>query len=219
METIARIRREHLGKGVAIKKIVRDLKVSRNTVRKVVRSDETSFGYERRVQPMPKLGPWVKELERFLEANEGKARRDRLSVLRIYEGLKAWRRRQRSLSPAQAHVPLSFDPGEAYQFDWSHEHAVLAGTTTKVKAAHMRLCHSRMFLLQLYPREGQEMVFDAHDRAFHFFGGASGGHLRQHEDGGDRGLHRQGARLQPTLSRDVLSPSGRAGGMHSRGGV
>ena len=87
VETIARIRREHLGKGMAIKKIVRDLKVSRNTVRKVVRSDETSFGYERRVQPMPKLGPWVKELERFLEANEGKARRDRLSVLRICEGL------------------------------------------------------------------------------------------------------------------------------------
>ena len=27
VETIARIRREHLGKGVAIKKIVRDLKV------------------------------------------------------------------------------------------------------------------------------------------------------------------------------------------------
>lgn len=35
----------------------------------------------------------------------------------------------------------------------------------------MRLCHSRMFLVQLYPREGQEMVFDAHDRAFRFFGG------------------------------------------------
>ncbi len=44
VETIARILREHLGKGVAIKKIVRDLKVSRNTVRKVVPSGETSFG-------------------------------------------------------------------------------------------------------------------------------------------------------------------------------
>ena len=33
VETIARIRRAHLGKGVPIKKIARELKVSRNTVR------------------------------------------------------------------------------------------------------------------------------------------------------------------------------------------
>ena len=57
---------------------------------------------------------------------------------------KAWRG---LLSPAQAHVPLSFELGEAYRFDWSHEHVVLVGTTTEVKAAHMRLCHSRMFLV------------------------------------------------------------------------
>ena len=68
-------------------------------------------------------------------------------------------------------MPLSFDPGEAYQFDWSHEYAILSGTTSPVKAAHMRLCHSRMLLVQLFPREGQEMVFEAHDRAFEFFGG------------------------------------------------
>ena len=123
----------------------------------------------------------------LLEANEGKARRDRLSLLRVYEELAclgygggydavrryagSWRRRRRSLSPAQAYVPLVFEPGEAYQFDWSHEYAVLSGTTTKIKAAHVRLCHSRMFVVQVYPREGQEMVFDAHDRAFRFFGG------------------------------------------------
>ena len=59
VETIARIRREHLGKGVPIKQIARELRLSRNTVRKVVRSDETSFRYERRVQPLPKLGPRV----------------------------------------------------------------------------------------------------------------------------------------------------------------
>ena len=49
---------------------------------------------------------------------------------------------------------------------------VLAGVTTKVRVAHVRLCHSRMFLVGAYPRESQEMVFDAHDRAFRFFGGA-----------------------------------------------
>ena len=44
-------------------------------------------------------------------------------------------------------MPLSFDPGEACQFDWSHEYARLSGVTTKVKAAHMRLCDSRMQLV------------------------------------------------------------------------
>ena len=41
----------------------------------------------------------------------------------------------------------------------------------KVKAAHMRLCDSRMQLVQIFPRESQEMVFEVHERAFHFFGG------------------------------------------------
>ena len=187
VETIARIRRDHLVKGVPIKKIARDLRVSKNTVRKVVRGDETSFSYARKIQPMPKLGPWVEELERQLEANAKKERRDRLSLLQIHEDLasqgyeggydavrryaRAWRRRRRLLSPSQAFVPLIFDPGEAYQFDWSHEYAVLSGTTTRVKAAHMRLCHSRMQLVQIFPRESQEMVFEAHERAFRFFGG------------------------------------------------
>ena len=188
VETVARIRRAHLGKGVLIKEIARELKVLRNTVRKVVRSGETAFGYERKVQPMPKLGAWVEELERRLEANEDKERRDRLSVLRMYEELAelgdsgsydavrryavSWRRRRPKASPSQGYVALVFEPGEAYQFDWSHEYAVFGGTTTKVKAAHMRLCYRRMFVVQLYPRESQEMVFDAHERALRFFGGA-----------------------------------------------
>ena len=187
VETIARIRRDHLVKGVPIKKLARDLRVSKNTIRKVVRGDATSHTYERTIQPMPKLGPWVEELERRLEANERMKRRLRLSLLRIYEDLaaqgyeggydavrryaRAWRRRRRLLSPSQAYVPLSFDPGEAYQFDWSHEYARLAGATTRVKAAQMRLCYSRMQLVQIFPREGQEMVFEAHERSFRFFGG------------------------------------------------
>jgi transposase len=38
--------REHLVKGKSIKEIARDLKISRNTVRKILRSGETSFSYE-----------------------------------------------------------------------------------------------------------------------------------------------------------------------------
>lgn len=75
---------------------------------------------------------------------------------------------------AAAYVPLSFAPGEACQFDWSHEIVVLAGVTT-VKVAHMRLYHSRIFYVRAYQRESQEMVFDAHDRAFAVFGGTCRG--------------------------------------------
>ena len=88
VETIARIRREYFVKGKPIKEIVRDVKVSRNTVRKVIRSQATAFTYDRRVQPMPKLGPWTAELERMLEANETKSKRERLTLLRISEALE-----------------------------------------------------------------------------------------------------------------------------------
>ena len=83
VETVARIRREYFVKGKSIKEIVRDLGVSRNTVRKVVRSERTDFTYERAVQPLPKLGPWSADLERLLESNEREQRRERLTLIRI----------------------------------------------------------------------------------------------------------------------------------------
>ena len=220
VETIAKIRLDHLVRGVPIKKIARDLRVSKNTVRKVVRGDETSFSYERKIQPMPKLGPWVEELERQLEANEKKARKDRLSLLRIHEDLaslgygggydavrryaRAWRRRWRLLSPSQAFVPLSFDPGEAYQFDWSHEYARLSGVTTRVKAAHMRLCSQPHAAGPDLPaREPGDGVRGARARVPLFRRGLPARHLRQHEDGGEHGVRGQEAGLQPPLPGDV----------------
>jgi transposase len=58
VETIGRIRREHFVQGKSIREIARDLRLSRSTVRKVLWSEETSFSYERQVQPRPKLGRW-----------------------------------------------------------------------------------------------------------------------------------------------------------------
>ena len=189
VETIGRIRREHFIKGKTIREISRDLKVSRNTVRKVLRSGETSFEYERDVQPRPKLGRWTAELDELLEGNTTKPFREQLTLIRVFEELRgrgydggydAVRRyarrwaKERGQSTAAAYVPLSFAPGEAYQFDWSHEVVLLSGVTVIVKAAHVRLCHSRMLFVRAYPRETQEMVFDAHDRAFALFKGACG---------------------------------------------
>ena len=187
METIGRIRREHFLKGKTIKEIARDLKVSRNTVRKVLRSGETSFEYEREVQPRTKLGRWTDELDTLLASNATKPAREQLTLIRLFEDLRgrgydggydAVRRyarrwaKERGQATAAAYVPLSFAPGEAFQFDWSHEVVLLSGVTVTVKVAHVRLCHSRMLFVRAYPRETQEMVFDAHDKAFAFFGGA-----------------------------------------------
>ena len=187
VETVGRIRREHLVQRKSIKQIARNLGISRNTVRKILRSGETSFAYERDVQPQPKLGRWKADLDRMLVENAAKSLRERLTLIRLFEDLhglgyaggydavrryaRSWQREHASQT-APAFVPLSFAPGEACQFDWSHEIVLLNGVTVTVKVAHMRLCHSRMMFVRAYPRETQEMVFDAHERAFAFFKGA-----------------------------------------------
>ena len=187
VETIAKIRRAYFSQGKAIKEICRELRVSRKVVRKVIRSNATEFHYERSQQPLPRIGPWRERLEARLDENDIRAARERLTLIRIFEELRslgyagsyaavrryaiAWREK-RAGATAAAYVPLTFAPGEAYQFDWSHEIVVMDGVTTTVKVAHVRLCHSRMMLARAYPRETQEMVFDAHERAFAFFRGA-----------------------------------------------
>jgi transposase len=186
VETVGRIRRAYFVQHRTIKAIARELKLSRNTVRKVIRSGETAFSYSRDVQPRPKLGAWATQLEQLLADNEAQPKRERLDLIRIFEDLRssgyaggydairryARARQRRGGGLAEAFVPLSFASGEAYQFDWSHEVVVLNGATTTIKVAQVRLCHSRMLFVRAYPRETQEMVFDAHDRAFAFFQGA-----------------------------------------------
>ena len=44
---------------------------------------------------------------------------------------RTWSREHASQTAA-AFVPLSFAPGEAYQFDWSHEIVVMSGVTVTV---------------------------------------------------------------------------------------
>jgi transposase len=187
VETIAKIRRAYFVQKKPIKAICRELGLSRKVVRKVLRSDATEFRYRRETQPQPKIGPWRERLDALLLANDSKAPRERLTLIRVFETLRgtgydggydAVRRyarswaQERGETTAQAYVPLSFAPGEAYQFDWSHEIVLINGVTVTVKVAHVRLCHSRMMFARAYPRETQEMVFDAHDRAFAFFKGA-----------------------------------------------
>jgi transposase len=187
VDLIGQIRRAFFERRQAIKEISRELRVSRATVRKVVRSDKSAFTYAREVQPAPKLGEWIATLTKVLEEEAALPKRERRSTQRLFEELrgrgydgahdsvhrfvKEWRE-ERARVPAQAFVPMSFAPGEAYQFDWSHETITLQGLPLMIKAAHMKLSHSRMPFVRTYFRETQELVFDAHDKAFGFYGGA-----------------------------------------------
>ena len=186
VDKIGEIRRAYFEQGRSIKEIVRTLSVSRATVRKVIRGHQTEFKYARDVQPTPKLGEWVEALTEILEAKSDLPKRERRSTQRLFEELrgrgydgahdsvhrftKSWRE-ERARVPVHAYVPMSFAPGEAYQFDWSHETITLQGLPLTVKAAHMKLSHSRMPFVRVYFRETQELVFDAHDKAFQFYGG------------------------------------------------
>jgi len=91
---------------------------------------------------MPRLGAWREQLDALLASNEAKASRERLTLMRVFEALRglgytggydAVRRyargwgRSRAATTSDAFVPLSFAPGEAYQFDWSHEVVLIGG--------------------------------------------------------------------------------------------
>jgi transposase len=186
MDMIAEIRRRHLVSKESISSIARDLKLSRPTVRKHCRT-QCEPVYQRHKQPTPMLGAFQETLETWLQTERLLPKAQRRTARRLFEGLQAegyrgaydsvqrfvqrWKAAKSGPALTQAYVPLSFSPGEVCQFDWSHEHVELGGVMQTIKVAHFRLTFSRQMFVVAYPRETQEMVFDAHNRAFAFFGG------------------------------------------------
>jgi len=188
METITKIRRQHYVEGKGIRAISRSLRLSRNTVKKVLRSNKTDFQYSpREHQSYRALGNYIERLEALLREDMQEPKRRRRTTKKIFQELQAegyegsydavhdyakqWRLKN-SRSLVKAFVPLEFEAGEAFQFDWSEEEIELGGILTRIKVAHIRLCYSRYFLMVAYPNEQLEMVLDAHNQAFSFFGGS-----------------------------------------------
>jgi len=166
VETIARIRREHFIKGKTIKEIARDLKVSRNTVRKVLRSGETSFEYERVVQPRPKLGRWAAELDGLLAGMQPRLLASSLRY-RIFEELRGDRCRaplrpddgarsadNRRLRP----TPLSF----ALEKPTSSTGAAQKGDMVELRATTLRFAVG----LSVFSPHGAYMFFRVLENAF-----------------------------------------------------
>jgi len=186
VETIRKVRQAHFREGKAIREICREFDLARNTVRNIIRSGVTDQVYERSEQPRPKLGSFIERLSELLKEDTGKPIRHRKSAQILFEQLQregyeggydavrryvgTWKRED-GTALVRAFIPLEYDPGDAFQFDWSYEQLLLGGIQTKVNIAQFRLCHSRKPFCIAYTRETMEMVLDAHSRAFEFFGG------------------------------------------------
>jgi len=87
MEQIAEIRRCYFIKEESISKIAKRLNLSRQTVRRALKSQEQPV-YQRNVQPTPKLGFFKQQLVSWLEFDAKLPRRQRRTAQRLYECLQ-----------------------------------------------------------------------------------------------------------------------------------
>jgi transposase len=174
---------------ISIRQIAKRTGLSRNTVRKYLASGVVEPTYTRPKSPS-KLDDYAHTLTSWLHREARRKRKQRLSVKQLFYNLvplgytgsydrvaafaRDWRAHQQEASRVASsgtYVPLSFAPGEAFQFDWSEDYVVLGGKSTKLQVAHFKLSHSRAFFLRAYPLQTQEMLFDAHNHAFRVLGG------------------------------------------------
>lgn len=191
MALLSVIRRWHLRERVSKRAIARRTGLSRNTIRKYLANGVVEPRYPKR-RGTSKLDEFAEKLTRWLESESVTGRKQRLSVKELHARLRAlgyrgsydrvsafargWRRQRQEAARTAKHgtfVPLVFAPGEAFQFDWSEDWAVIAGERTKLQVAHFKLCYSRAFVLRAYLLQTQEMLFDAHGHAFGLLGGVA----------------------------------------------
>ena len=188
MDMIGKVRRMKLRDQLSDGEICRRTGLARNTVKKWLKAPgDINPKYQRR-KADGKLTAFVPVLEQALRTDAHRAKQARRSGKALfaqiqaqgYRGgysavtdfLRSWRE-ESSKDLTKAFVPLSFELGEAFQFDWSEEGLLVGGVFYKLQVAHLKLCASRAFWLVAYPGQGHEMLFDAHTRSFHALGGVA----------------------------------------------
>jgi transposase len=187
MALVGKIRSMHFRQGKSISEIARLTSLSRNTIKKWLKAPQGVEPKYRRGKMPTKLTPFAQALQEALKADAHRPRQERRTARALhaelqamgYEGgytrltdyIRAWRDEQGKVSASSAFVPLSFDLGDAFQFDWSEEGQVVGGIYRRLQVAHLKLCASRAFWLVAYPTQGHEMLFDAHTRSFAALGG------------------------------------------------
>lgn len=192
MALLSIIRRWHFRDEKPIREISRRTGLSRNTVRKYLRGGEVEPKFKIPNRPS-KLAPFAEQLVSWLQGNVSKSRKYKRTAKQMhadlvklgYEGgygrvaafvreWKANRLRELGTSGRGVYVPLVFQPGEAFQFDWSEDWAVIGGERVKLQVAHTKLSHSKAFTVRGYPLQTHEMLFDAMGHAFRVLGGVPG---------------------------------------------
>jgi len=186
MELLGKIKRLYFRDKKSLHEIAKYTGLSRNTIRKWVRAPKAEDALRYVRQDMPaKLAPYQAEIEQALKADSHRIKQNRRTAkalliqiqTRGYTGgysqltafIRQWRGKEGKA--LKAFVPLRFELGEAFQFDWSEEGMVVGGIYYKMQVAHLKLCASRAFWLVAYPSQGHEMLFDAHTRSFTALGG------------------------------------------------
>jgi len=223
------IRRWALRDKMPIREISRRTGLSRNTIRKYLRAGTVEPKFKTPTRPS-KLDPYADRLSAWLLAETRKSRKDRRTAKQMhadlvklgYEGsyervsafARAWREdrhRAQQTTGRGTYVPLVFQPGDAFQFDWSEDWATVGGERVKLQVAHTKLSHSRAFLVRAYPLQTHEMLFDAHWHAFRVFGGVPGrgiyDNMKTAVDRVGRGKQRDvNARFRAMTSHYVFEP-------------
>jgi len=178
------IRRAYFVEQKSIRKIAKEFRCSRPTVRKAIASAESTpytLDVPRRA---PVLGPYQARIDELLAENEGMPRKQRYIGRKIYEIIKAEgysgsassvrgyvaQCRKEKRRP-QVYIPLEFDPGTDGQVDWGEAIVIIAGERVTVQLFIMRLCYSRRMFVMAFPTQKQESFFEGHVRAFHYFRG------------------------------------------------
>ena len=190
MAMIGKVRRLRYRQKKSVREIARMTSLSRNTVRKWLRAAPVAAEPRyRRSARATKLSAFHEELVQALKADALRPRRERRTAralstqikaagyqggyTRVTDFIRQWRRGAGQAVAGNAFVPLAFELGEAFQFDWSEEGLVVGGIYRRMQVSHMKLCASRAFWLVAYPSQGHEMLFDAHTRSFSALGGVA----------------------------------------------
>ena len=189
MALLSVIRRWHFREHLSIREICRRTGLSRNTIRKYLRTDGVEPAFKIPERPS-KLDPFADRLSAWLKTEANKPRKQKRTILQLHADLvslgyggsynrvaafarewKADRQREMNTTGRGTFVPLSFEPGEAFQFDWSEDWAIIGNERTKLQVAHTKLSYSRAFIVRAYLLQTHEMLFDAHNHAFRVLGG------------------------------------------------